>query len=338
MRQALCLKDLEVKAVSKEKTRISDAAISEFLFELYSVSGRVKVDAFRATVFPLLEKLLKIDSAWWGTGMHKKQRMVIAQATLFNLAPEFISDYAGVSDQDPLVGIIDMMDGQTVVLNEDEVASSAAMNDFDRKYRLHFSMTSMKKDPVSGVGMFISVFRNERGPAFSEAERLLMQSVAGHLAQAWSINLRLALASESSEHLPHACLTDQLGRIIEISPVFVDKLHFEFPDWDGHVLPDPLRRLFVHDRSEIFRGKNVNIWNVKSAGGQIRLQCGPVRASVLTPREEAVALAFAGGSSYKEIASALNLSPGTVRSYLTQCYAKLDVKNKIELGNALGKK
>jgi len=312
--------------------------ISQFLLALYAVAGRVRVDEFRAQVFPLLEQLLKIDSAWWGTGMHKKGRMVIAQASLYKLDPDFIADYAKVADQDPLVGIIDMMDGETVVLNEDEVASSAAMSAFDRKYRLHFSMTCMKKDTLSGVGMFISVFRNEPGPLFSEADRLLMQVVVGHLAQAWSINLRLNLASESAEHIPDACLIDEHGRIIEISPVFVDKLHFEFPEWDGHVLPERLRRLFVQDPNEIFRGKSVNIWNAKNSGSQIRLQCGPVRASVLTPREEAVALAFAKGSSYKEIAATLNLSPGTVRSYLAQCYAKLDVKNKIELGNALEKK
>jgi DNA-binding CsgD family transcriptional regulator len=315
-----------------------DDELSAFLLALYAVAGRVRVDEFRARVFPLLEVLLKIDSAWWGTGMHKKNRLVIAQASLYRLGPDFIADYAKVADQDPLVGIIDMMDGETIVLNEDDVASSAAMNDFDRKYLLHFSMTCMKKDPLSGVGMFISVFRNAPGPAFSEADRLLMQSVVAHLAQAWSINLRLNLASESSEHIPDACLIDGHGRIIEISPVFVDKLHFEFPDWDGHVLPGRLQRLFAQDQNEIFRGKSVNIWNAKSSGGQIRLQCGPVRASVLTPREEAVALAFAKGSSYKEIAATLNLSPGTVRSYLAQCYAKLDVKNKIELGNALGKK
>lgn len=322
---------------STAQGHVTDDQLSQFLLALYSVAGRVRVDEFRAQVFPLLEKLLKIDSAWWGTGMHKNSRLVIAQASLYKLGADFIADYARVADQDPLVGIIDMMDGQTVVMNEEDVASSAAMNEFDRQYGLHYSMTCMKKDPASGVGMFISVFRNEPGPAFSEADRLLMQSVVGHLAQAWSINLRLNLANASSEHIPNACLIDEHGRIIEISPVFVDKLHVEFPDWDGHVVPDRLRRLFAHDPNEIFRGKSVNIWHVKSAGNQIRLQCGPVRASVLTPREEVVALAFAKGSSYKEIAASLNLSPGTVRSYLAQCYAKLDVKNKIELGNALSK-
>ena len=316
----------------------SNEAFSEFLLALYSVAGRAKVDEFRAKVFPLLEKLLAIDSSWWGTGMRKKHRLIVAQASLYRLGSDFLEDYAKVTDQDPLVDLVDLMDGKVVVLNADETSSSVEMHEFDQKYALYYCMTCMKKDPVSGVGTFISVFRNQKGPPFTEADQLLMHAVVAHLVQAWSINLRLALASESSEHLPDACLIDSTGRIIDISPVFVDKLHDEFPEWDGKVLPDRLRTLFVHDQSEIYRGKSVNIWNTKSTGGQIRLQCGPVRASVLTPREEAVALAFSSGSSYKEIATSLNLAPGTVRSYLTQCYAKLDVKNKIELGNALGKK
>jgi len=326
-----------MKSAGKEVLPSADE-MSRFLFDLYAVAGRARISEFRSKVFPLLSRLLNIDSAWWGTGMHKKRRLLVAQASLYNLAPEFLEEYARVAEQDPLVGMLELVDGATVVLNDGDEAPSAEMNDFDNKYGLNFCMTTMKRDPVSGVGMFISVFRGKRGPAFSEEHRLLMQSLVVHLAQAWSINLRLALASESSEHIPDACLVDEQGRIIEISPVFVDKLNVEFPEWDGHVLPARLVRLLIEGRNDIFHGKTVNIWSGKASVGQIRLQCGPVGPSVLTPREEAVALAFAKGSSYKEIALALHLSPGTVRSYLTQCYAKLDVKNKIELGNALGKK
>jgi len=249
-----------------------------------------------------------------------------------------LSEFIKLIDQDPLVETLNESEGQAVAWSDGGLNGSPAMNQFDVKYGLYYGISCLQKDPVSGVGMFMSVFRNERGPEFNESERLLMQSAVGHLVQAWSINLRLALANESSAHIPDACLIDSNGRIIEISPVFAEKLHAEFPEWDGNILPEKLRRLFVNGNSDFFRGKSVNIWNEKSSGKQIRLQCGQIRPSALTPREEAVALAFAKGSSYKEIATSLNLSPGTVRSYLTQCYSKLDVKNKIELGNALSKK
>lgn len=316
----------------------SNDEFSRFLFDLYAAASRVAVDEFRPEAFRLLDRLLNIDSAWWGTGLHKKQRLLVAQASLYKLEASFVPDFIQVIDQDPLVQELDQSEGQVVMWNDGGLNGSPAMNAFDNKYGLRFGITSAQKDPASGVGMFMSVFRNGQRAEFNEAERQLMQSAVGHLVQAWSINLRLALASESSTQIPNACLVDLNGHIVEISPVFAAKLHAEFPEWDGNVLPEKLRRLFGTGNREVFRGKSINIWNEKTTGKQIRLQCGQIRPSALTPREEAVALAFAKGNSYKEIATSLNLSPGTVRSYLTQCYSKLDVKNKIELGIALGKK
>ena len=316
----------------------SQDEFSSFLLELYSLSSRVRVDEFRLEVFRLLDRLLRIDSAWWGTGLIKKKKFVIAQSSLYKLEPDFLGEYIKVMQQDPLIDIVNDSDGVAIAWSDGGAAGPAPVNEFDKRYGLYFGISCIQKDPSTGVGMFISVYRNERGPKFNEAQRMLMQSALGHLVQAWSINLRLALASVSSAHIPDACLIDASGRILEISHALVDKLHVAFPDWSGDVLPDELRHLCVTGSDDFYRDKHNNIWSAKNADGQIRLQCGPIRRSVLTPREESVALAFAKGSSYKEIATSLNLSPGTVRSYLTQCYSKLDVKNKIELGNALGKK
>ncbi len=309
---------------------------NRFLYRLYSMAVKAKIDEFRPEVFQLLDGLLKFDSAWWGTCLFKKKRMVVAQSSLYNLPAEFIDEYIRLIDKDPLVGIVDDLDGETIAYADLE--ENEAIDEFDLKYGLHYGMTCVKKDPVSGVGMFISVYRNETSSGFTEPERLLMHSIVEHLVQAWSINLRLALAVESSTDIPPACLIDSEGRLIEISHAFAEKLLVEFPDWDGGVLPPTLRKLFIDGKADLYSGKGINVWTAKRSGDHVRLQCGPVRRSVLTPREQAVASAFANGSSYKEIAAVLHLTPGTVRSYLAQCYAKLDVKNKIELGNALENK
>jgi len=324
------------KSINEDEHASSDE-FGKFLFDLYSISSRVRVNEFRPKVFALLDRLLRIDSAWWGTGLIKNQKFVVAQSSLYKLESDFLSEYVKVLDQDPLVKTVNEKDGIAIEWTGGR-DGPPVVNEFDMRYGLYYGITCTQKDPSSGAGMFISVYRNQRGPKFNEAERLIMQSALGHLVQAWAINLRLGLASESSAQIPETCLIDAHGRIVEISHAFVDKLHAEFPDWDGDVLPDKLRNLFVDEQGDFFRGKSINVWSAKGPGNQILLQCGPLRRSVLTPREESVALAFAKGSSYKEIATSLNLSPGTVRSYLTQCYSKLDVKNKIELGNALATK
>lgn len=58
-------------------------------------------------------------------------------------------------------------------------------------------------------------------------------------------------------------------------------------------------------------------------------------AETLSKREMEVALAYASGESYKEIARSLGLSPTTVRTHLRTVYTKLGVTSKIELARFL---
>ena len=51
----------------------------------------------------------------------------------------------------------------------------------------------------------------------------------------------------------------------------------------------------------------------------------------LSGREREIALCYAGGETYGEIALALGLSPATVRNHIARCFRKLAVNNKTEL-------
>lgn len=48
----------------------------------------------------------------------------------------------------------------------------------------------------------------------------------------------------------------------------------------------------------------------------------------LSPREMEIAIAYAQGQSYKEVAQDLGLSPTTVRSHLSRTYQKLAIGDK----------
>lgn len=51
----------------------------------------------------------------------------------------------------------------------------------------------------------------------------------------------------------------------------------------------------------------------------------------LTPREADIARRFGLGSSYRQIAGDLHISPATVRNHLANIYAKVGISNKVEL-------
>lgn len=55
----------------------------------------------------------------------------------------------------------------------------------------------------------------------------------------------------------------------------------------------------------------------------------PPPADPLTDRDRRILRLVEQGATNKEIAEALNLSPGTVRNYLTEATSKLGVSNRI---------
>ncbi|MDX5434676.1 MAG: helix-turn-helix transcriptional regulator, partial [Halomonas sp.] len=58
-------------------------------------------------------------------------------------------------------------------------------------------------------------------------------------------------------------------------------------------------------------------------------------ASLLAPRELSAARLYSQGSSYKEVARTLGVTPATARTYLRNAYVRLGVSNKVELISAL---
>jgi len=60
-----------------------------------------------------------------------------------------------------------------------------------------------------------------------------------------------------------------------------------------------------------------------------------VQDTTLTPSEREIALAYASGETYHQIAGRLFIAPSTVRTHLTTIYRKLAVSSKIELHKAI---
>lgn len=56
------------------------------------------------------------------------------------------------------------------------------------------------------------------------------------------------------------------------------------------------------------------------------------RISALTERERDVAVRVASGATNQEIGTALHIAPGTVKTHLEQVFAKLTVRNRVQVG------
>ncbi|MFD5109851.1 response regulator [Streptomyces cinereoruber] len=64
---------------------------------------------------------------------------------------------------------------------------------------------------------------------------------------------------------------------------------------------------------------------------RLRTSPGPAPATGLSPREEEVVLLLARGMTNSEIAAALGITVGTVKTHLTNVQAKLTARNRVEI-------
>lgn len=70
---------------------------------------------------------------------------------------------------------------------------------------------------------------------------------------------------------------------------------------------------------------------VANEGGEGR-RAAAERVAALTGRERDVAQAVAGGATNQQIGAALHISAGTVKTHLEQVFAKLGVRNRVQVG------
>ncbi|PRY04545.1 LuxR C-terminal-related transcriptional regulator [Paraburkholderia sp. BL25I1N1] len=310
---------------------------SSFLNELNQASHDIDASVFRYRAFDLLNELVPFDSGWWGMYAHSGSGEHIAQAALHNLPDSFLAEYANLVSEDPICDLLRQHVGTTFSFAGDLSANAERLNAFDRKYGLHAALSTCMLDSESGIFLFYSLFRNPGAPPFSEQERQLIELATPHLILAWSRNRTFNQIRRQLHSTLMIATIDEHGLLIEAAPGLIQYIYKEFPDWDGRTLPSVIRHcISIEGCAAYFRGKYICAKRETDSGRMVLALMPPAsQASVLTPREQAVASAFSAGKSYKEVAIDLAISPSTVRSYLQQCYSKLNVRNKVELHLAL---
>jgi DNA-binding CsgD family transcriptional regulator len=86
---------------------------------------------------------------------------------------------------------------------------------------------------------------------------------------------------------------------------------------------------------EIFEQLDARPWVDRTRAELASIGGRPAATGALTPMEERVAVLAAAGSTNREIADALFVSSRTVAGHLSHAYAKLGVRSRTELANAL---
>jgi DNA-binding CsgD family transcriptional regulator len=206
-----------------------------------------------------------------------------------------------------------------------------------RRYGIDQILSIAQLEPIACMNEMISLYRADFDRPFTEEERLFLQALVPHLAETWRTNrmLRMSYPSQPTcAEMFRSAVADAKGVLHIIEPGFIRLLQEEWPDWKGPCLPGELASE-IRRKSEIFAGNEIVV-GISDLHDQFLLR-GRTKSilDTLSQRKREVAMLFSNGSTHKEIAVALDLSPATVRNYLNSVYSTLGIGSKAELANTL---
>lgn len=314
--------------------------LSACLLRLARVAREVAAAEFLGRAVALLREVVPFRRGWWGLATRRDQdgAASIYQAEYIDLPADFASAWRGIASVDDFAHDLRSHLGEVRRFNEADEAPPEVVA-FDDRFQLHQGMGLMQGDASTGHVFFIVLYRDRRQPRFSDDEAMLFQHLVRHTLQHWHHALQDALSSASKQGIGSAALARADGCVLYAGPQLCEMLYAQWPDWDGITLPaDLVARFDALPCSLRLSGgvidisaRDQHIWLVRSGAGEVH----PL--ALLSPRERRVAHLYADGHSYKEIARIAALKPATVRTYLRAAYLHLGVRNKVQLGDALGR-
>ena len=284
----------------------------------------------------LLRSVVPFRSAWWGEcsdgrGGVPPRNWLHGR---INLQAGFAQEWNDLSIKDVFASS-SMRSCGTVVRVSGHEDPVPEITEFSRRHDLFHAMALTCELPGSGTLFFVSLYRSETSPAFSDMDSALFAEFCVHLLGHWRTRVQDLLGARAALTANGFGLADGCGDLLYLGDSLGAAIHKQYPDWSGSRLP----RALVEAQRQL-------PCSLALGARRLTLQpCGQLtilsldrghRPAGLPPRERTAAMLYSRGHSYKEIARLLDLSPATVRTYLRSAYLQLGVRNKIELGNALG--
>jgi len=305
--------------------------LGSLLHGLYRSAQRCGVESFEAAVFEQLGSCLRFDAAWIGRSTLTPSGPVMHHSALFGLDSAYPTDWAAVRHLDPLVPSVTEHPGTAVALTVADPGLPDAFRGFLARHGIAQVLCCATVDPVLQTCLHVSLYRSTLQPPFSPMQQQLLAPALPNLAAALSLN-RMAemqrVGADSSQRRVGVALVTGQGVIECADPLFGEHLLAEWPAWPGGVIPAALRRSPAQAPKPRYIGQHLVI-DSEARGALWVLRAQRLTASSsLTPRERAVALAFAQGNSYKAVARDLGMAPATVRHHLRKVYAKLGIQDK----------
>ena len=307
---------------------------SDLITTLYQLAETSPVESFQQCAYKELNQLIQFDFAGWGESAVLSDSMHILRAKLFNLPDEFNEDYNKVRHHSPMASAASQSNGTTLVgdLTDHSIELEPSFRAYIDKYDVPRMMIT---NEVHESGLFmvtIAIWRKGCNRGFSESERKLKEQITPHLIESFKhcrrFDIQRKLLKQWEMRRGFATCNEH-GIFFDADDFLINLLKQDWPDWQGAQLPSELHQALKFENI-IKTTKNFYRWVLLD---DLYLLVGARldHLEQLSKREFQIAYIYSNGSTSKEIATKLSISPITVKNHIANIYEKLKLDSKYKL-------
>jgi DNA-binding CsgD family transcriptional regulator len=310
--------------------------LSQLLLALYQAAREIPPEQFQDWALELIKRFVPFDSSWWGSGILSGSGVDVHAIHLHNLPDkaEVLAQYSQVAHQDTAALTVLTHGGGVRAYDSAVFAAkeSSGIRGFQKRIRIENVLLASDFDRNTRMARWISLFRADSKSRFTDLESRISRLLIPHLLEALEINRLTHL-----EHLARdpvgrrycLAIADRRGYLYHAEAGFLQLIQAERSILvDGRIDEVALRALDAGDR---YLGQSLVLRATRSLD-LLFLRARPLNAmDLLSPREREIARLIAEGSSYKDIARQLHITPATARNHIAAIHAKTAVKSNAEL-------
>lgn len=294
--------------------------MSDFILTIHDASMYLPPAEFHRWTLKEFRQHIDFDFAIWGAGNGENRQLHMA--TMLDQVDTFFDTWETVKHQDDFADLVIGNTGKTWSIEQlPRFRHSRAYSEHWGLYHAKQMISTMELDPRTGLHIFVTLARENHSQRFIARDMRIKNLVTQHLFLAARHNEMHCLRS----HQAPAAFIDRRGLVHAALPEFSAMLCDAWGRQAGQLLPDKVNDALWLTGS--YRDGRLTL-NAERLYNRLLVRAGISPPVLLSNREKEIAWMYAAGSSHKQVAKALDISPTTVRTHLARIYQKLDLSDK----------
>ncbi|MGD8177274.1 response regulator transcription factor [Marinimicrobium sp. ARAG 43.8] len=295
--------------------------ISDFILSVHDASMHLSPMDFHRWTLKEIRRYIDFDFAIWGAGDGQSRQL--SQATILDQTDTLFETWEAVKEEDPFANLVIGNTGKTWSIEQlPDFHESRAYHEHWGRYYARQMISTMEVDDRTGLHIFVTLAREQQESIFTPQHMQMKSLITQHLFLAARHNDMHSLRT----HQAPAALVDRHGILHAALPNMTVLLADEWGGAATRRLPENVTYALWR-RGHYQNGRHLAL-NAERVGQRLLIRAALVPTAVLSEREKEVAWIYAAGSSHKEVAKTLGISPTTVRTHLARVYQKLGISDK----------